>query len=61
MTEPWVYFTEKQEDIDCAIFLKPDGLERVHVYLRCSASFGLGNFVRSKALSSETWMDKKID
>ena len=41
MTEPWVNFSDKEQDLDLAIFLRPDGLERVHIYKRKGGdSFG---------------------
>jgi hypothetical protein len=55
MTEPWVNFSDLEQDLDLAIFLRPDGLERVHIYKRPSGSFGVRNYIRSNALSAESW------
>ena len=55
MSEPWVNFSNQNEDEDVMIFLRPDGLERVHVYVRTDGSFGLRNFFRRKRDSADLW------
>jgi hypothetical protein len=45
MTEPWVNFSNADEEIDVAIFLRSDGKERLHIYRRPSGTFGRRNFV----------------
>ena len=43
--EPWVNFSNAEAEVDCAIFLSPNRMERVHVYVRPNGSFGCRNFV----------------
>jgi hypothetical protein len=55
MSEPWINFSDKEQDLDLVIFLRPDGLERVHIYKRPSGSIGLKNFFRASSDSIDLW------
>jgi hypothetical protein len=55
MSEPWVNFSDKSEKLDVAIFLRPDLLERVHIYLRPSGSFGIRNYFRTNSDLADSW------
>ncbi len=55
MAESWVNFSDPNQDKDVAIFVRPDGLERVHVYVRANGSFGLRNFFRQNVEVAESW------
>lgn len=45
MSEPWVNFSDADEEIDYVILLRPDRKERVHIYRRLNGSFGRRNYV----------------
>ncbi len=43
--EPWVNFSNANEEIDYVIILRQDKEERVHIYRRKDGSFGCRNYL----------------
>jgi hypothetical protein len=45
VSEPWVNFSDTEEEVDHVILLRPDRKERLHIYRRPNGTFGRRNFV----------------